>query len=253
MDASALHATGRAGWPAIDVPFEDFAAYVAARDPAPEHAASLYLACACARGDAAAVAALDGAYFDGVRAAIGRVARSASAADEAVQLLREKLFVTDGSRERGIAGYAGRGDLRGWLRVAATRVALGMLRGRRPDHDDAELDRIATAGPDPEMAVLRQRYAAQANEAIRTAFAALDPRERNLLRQHFVDGLGIDELGRLYGVHRATAARWLEKARETLEKRTRARLAKELAVSAETLDSIVRMLHSDLHISLSGT
>jgi RNA polymerase sigma-70 factor (ECF subfamily) len=253
MNVAALHESGRARWPTIDVPLEDFATYVAERSPSPAHAPSLYLACACARGDARAVAAFEETYFAAVRVAIGRVAADDGVTDEAIQRLRERLFVADGDgRPPGIAGYAGRGDLRGWLRVAAIRITLSLLRSRRPGDGDGELDRITAADPDPEVAMMRREYGEEANHALRAAFAELDVRARNLLRQHFVDGLGIDALGRLYGVHRATAARWLEKARQTLEKRTRALLVKRLGVGGSTVDSIVRMLHSDLRITLSG-
>src|SRR5439155_27001611 len=99
---------------------------------------------------------------------------------------------------------------------------------------DAELDRLVGADPDPETALLRARYASAANEALREAFASLDARERNLLRQHFVDRLSIDDLGPLYGVHRATVARWLERAREALEARTRKLLMERLDVGGGT-------------------
>jgi transposase len=36
------------------------------------------------------------------------------------------------------------------------------------------------------------------------------------LRYHHVDGLNIDEIGAIYRVHRVTAFRWLEKAKEQL-------------------------------------
>jgi RNA polymerase sigma-70 factor (ECF subfamily) len=252
VEIAGLYEIGRAAWPAIEVPRDVFEAYAAEREPSPTQAAAVYLACACSRGDAAAVGALEDAYFDTVRAAVGRVARDAAIADEAIQLLRTKLFVAgDDGKPPGIAGYAGRGDLRGWLRVAATRTAISLLRARRGVDEDGEIDRIAARGADPELSAMRRRYAAEANDALRTAFAALAPRDRNLLRHHFVDGLGIDALGRRYGVHRATAARWLEKARETLERRTRKLLIERLSVGAETAESIVRMLRSDLHITLS--
>jgi RNA polymerase sigma-70 factor (ECF subfamily) len=42
------------------------------------------------------------------------------------------------------------------------------------------------------------------------------------LRLSFVDRLTVDDLGELYGVHRATAARWLQRACEELSSRMRA-------------------------------
>ena len=251
MDLAALHQLGRDAWPTVELPAEAFATYLADREPTPARAADLYLACACARGDAEAIGRFEAAYFDDVRAIVTRLAGDAATADEALQQLREKLFV-GGDRPRGITNYAGRGDLRGWFRVAATRVTLGLLRGRRKAEDVGALDTIAAGDADPELAVMRQRYAIEANQVLRDAFAELTPRDRNLLRQHFVDGLGIDALGKLYNVHRATTARWLEKARAQLEKRVRALLVKRLGVTTATAESILALVRSELHITLSS-
>ncbi|MFY0535383.1 hypothetical protein [Nannocystis pusilla] len=52
--------------------------------------------------------------------------------------------------------------------------------------------------------------------------AELDEQARNLLRQHLLDGLSIDQIAGLQRVHRATAARRLVRVREDLAQRTRA-------------------------------
>jgi RNA polymerase sigma-70 factor (ECF subfamily) len=255
MNAADLHRRGLEAWPEVAVAPERFAAFVAERaadgEVPTERAAELYIVCACADGDGAALRRFEDAYFGDARAAIARVTSEAVIADEALQHLRGRLFVAE-RRLPGIAGYGGRGDLRGWLRVAATRAALEILRARRSSDGDGALERLADAAADPEVALMRREYGAAAGEALLEAFAELEARERNLLRQYFVDGLNIDALGTLYGVHRATAARWVEKARAALERRTRARLRERLGVSRSTLESIVRMVGSDLHANLSG-
>jgi RNA polymerase sigma-70 factor, ECF subfamily len=251
VEIAELHRLGQAAWPTVELPPDAFAAYLATRDGTAARAPDLYIACACARGDAAAIQRFEEAYFDEVRAIVTRLAGDPALADEALQQLRAKLFVAD-ARERGIANYAGRGDLRGWFKVAATRVTLTLLRTRRKAEDMSALGNVAAPEPDPELAVMRERYAADANDAIREAFGELEPRERNLLRQYYTDGLGIDALGKLYGVHRATAARWLDHARTKLEKRVRAVLVKRLGVTTATADSILALVRSDLHITLSS-
>jgi RNA polymerase sigma-70 factor (ECF subfamily) len=70
------------------------------------------------------------------------------------------------------------------------------------------------------------------------------------MRQQCLDGLSIDDLGGLHGVHRATAARWLQKARETLLKETKKNLMKRLGISLAEVDSILRILQSRLDLSL---
>lgn len=251
MNPGDLYRRGREAWAEIDVPEDRFTAYVAERAADAERAGDLYIACACAAGDPVALRRFEERHFADVKAAIARVTSETIVADEALQRLRQRLFVAD-TGAPGITGYSGRGDLRGWLRIAATRAALEILRARRPADGDGALAHLADDAADPELALMRKEYGAAASEALHAAFAELETRERNLLRQYFVDGLTIDDLGALYDVHRATAARWIEKARATLEKRTRAILRERLGVNRTTLESIVRMVQSDLEANLSG-
>ena len=61
----------------------------------------------------------------------------------------------------------------------------------------------------------------------------------------------MDELATSYRVHRATIARWLARARQDLLERTRQRLALAVGASGAEVDSIVRVLGSELDVSLS--
>ncbi len=79
---------------------------------------------------------------------------------------------------------------------------------------------------------------------------ALSPGERNLLRQHFSDGLTVDEIGALHGVHRATAARRVAKARSQLFAGTRRTLMDNLGLNRSELDSVMRMIESNVHVSV---
>ncbi len=65
-----------------------------------------------------------------------------------------------------------------------------------------------------------------------------------------MDGLNIDEIGAIYRVHRVTAYRWLEKARDALVKHTQKLLAAQLKVEKREFDSIMRLIRSQLHLSL---
>jgi RNA polymerase sigma-70 factor (ECF subfamily) len=79
---------------------------------------------------------------------------------------------------------------------------------------------------------------------------ALSPEQRNVLRLHLLDGLNIDQIGLIHQVHRATVARWLARARETVRDDTRRRLAAKIAVDGPELESIVTALHSQLDVSV---
>jgi hypothetical protein len=65
-----------------------------------------------------------------------------------------------------------------------------------------------------------------------------------------VDGATLDELARLYRVHRATVARMLGRARELVLAATRNHLVSQLEVPSQDIDSILRMIWSRIEISL---
>ncbi len=82
------------------------------------------------------------------------------------------------------------------------------------------------------------------------ALATLSVRDRNLLRQYLVDRLTIDQLGRLYRVHRVTASRWVNRAREAFVAATLLALRRRLRVTRSELDSVLRLLRSQVDVSL---
>ena len=151
--------------------------------------------------------------------ALRRLRLPGGTADEVKQALRFELLVGDGAPK--IADYAGRGELAAWLRVTATRKALKLVRrgAREQTLDDILLDHWPDATPGPERRHLRSTYTAELKRAIGDAFATLDVRQRNLLRQHILDELTIDDLARLYRVHRDLRA--LARRRADLGRGTR--------------------------------
>lgn len=146
----------------------------------------------------------------------------------------------------------GRGALGSWLRVAAIRAALSVLRSRREvPVEPSAFDDVATAA-DPLLAALKQRYREAFGEAFRRAASSLTDRERTILRYRYVDDLSIDQIGALYRVHRATIARWVASIREGLFEATRAQLSAALDLSDSDVDSVLRMIDSQLDISIES-
>ena len=90
-------------------------------------------------------------------------------------------------------------------------------------------------------------------DAFKEALASLTSRERNLLRYHFLEGMSIDRIGALYGVHRATAARWIQGARENLCERTRTNMCKRISLSEEGFERILGLIESQIAINLAAT
>ena len=248
----------RREWPDIDVPFEEFAAHVERCTPNPHEQGSrgairwadLYIACACARGDAAAISAFETAFFGEVDAAAVKLGARGLPVEELRQLVRERLFVAEPGERPRILEYSGRGEFRGWVRIVATRQALNVTARtqREVPFDGDELAFVVGTGEDPELAFFRQRYAETFRLAFHQAFDDLYPRERSLIRYAFVQGLTIDAIAELYGVHRATAARWIVKAHTDWERLRNA--ARALGVSKSDYASMVRLIQSHFHITL---
>jgi len=245
-----LHAEGRRAWPDLAVPQERFAAHVAAvaKDTPVERLCipDLYLAFACAIGADKAVETLEKSHFSRLDPLLKRLGASGATGDEVKQRLRERLVVN-----KKIATYSGKGDLWRWLKVAATREALHLLKrekkGRTPSD---ELEDAVSPADSPELELLKRTYRAEFKSAFQETLRSLEPRPRTILRYYLVDGLNIDEIGQIYGVHRATAARWIERVREDLLLGTRERLMGQIRVSGGEIDSIMRLIQSRLDVSV---
>lgn len=214
-------------------------------------AADLYLACALGLGDARALALAEAELVPAARQATARIDAGAAFVDEVVQRLRDRLFVR-GQAPPGIAQYRGSGPLARWVGVVASRIALDLKRADArvaPEVDDV----LATlpAPDDPELAVIWQTCAAEYKAALTAGFATLSRRERNLLRQRYIDELDIDALGRLYRVHPATAYRWLRQVEQRLAAATRAAVMDKLSLSESQVRSIERLIASRLQLSLA--
>jgi RNA polymerase sigma-70 factor, ECF subfamily len=259
-----LHDQARAEWPDFSVPREEFLRYLAERIPpgrsldeaiASLRPADLYLACACSRGEARALEAFDAAYRIEIERAFARVRPAGIGADDAQQILRQKLFVASPDRPARILDYAGRGGLRAWTRMTAVRTLIDVARERSEQRNEVPLDEVLFTASlpaeraAPDLVLLRSQYRAEFRASFEEAVAALTPRQRNLLRQHLVHDLTIDQLGALYRVHRSTCARWLAAARDDLVRGARRFLAGRLGVSQAELDDIMQLVASQLDIT----
>ncbi len=214
--------------------------------------ADLELARRCARGDVDAIASVEARYFVALDRLLARFEGGHALADEVKQRLRQKLFVGDGVPPK-IASYTGQGDLGRWIRVAATREAISLLRreSKEVPVEEVALAQALAGGVDPELAYLKDLYAAEFKAAFEQSIAALGPKERTVLKYHVLDGRNIDQIGAVYGVHRATVARWIAGVRDTLLVRTREILMDKIEVDRAEFDSIMRLIQSQLDVSLS--
>lgn len=249
----SLHARGREAWPDVELDATTFLSLAVRRlgdGPFDDvRAEELYLAIACATGVERAIATLERHYLCQLVPALVRSGQSVATAADVVQGLRVRFLVGEAGRAPRIAEYDGRGSLATWLRVAAVRTAISAHRKHRREISIDEVDLVAAAHS-PELDLLKRRFGVEFELAFRGTFESLTPRERTLLRYQVIDRLGIDRIAAIYGVHRATAARWIAHAREALLDGVRRMLQDQLQIGADELASLFRVLCSQLELSL---
>ena len=263
---SSLYESSRGVWPKFRLSEEVFLSHLARHLGGEERLSEalqatrgpdLYLACACARGDKHAIAVLERDFLCDVPSALGRLRLSASQVDEIRQLVREKLLVGRRGAVPKIADYAGRGPLDSWIRVVAVRTALTFLRATRgapvPTDDrlaERAVAQLATPTADPELDVIRARYAGEFKAAVEEALQKLAAHDRVVLRLHYVDGLNIDRIGAMFRVHRSTVARWIARTKETLLADARRSLMTRLKLTTAEFESLTAAMRSQLHVSI---
>lgn len=261
LDAALLKLVeeGRRAWPELHVPETAFLAFLGrclradgALDPASLRAADLYLACAYGLRVAGADAMIEARYIARVRQVLGRIGVDATTSADICQEMRGRLIeMSDPPPDRKT--YEGRGDLVAWLCVSAVRAA-NRSRGRR--EREVPLDALGPAvlstRNDPEMEYVQRTYKRELARAFQEALATLSSRDRNLLRYHFLDELTVDQIGVIYGVHRATAARWVHRARRTLCERTREGLSRKVSVSQASFQRLLGLIASQISVQLAA-
>jgi RNA polymerase sigma-70 factor (ECF subfamily) len=245
---------GRSAWPGIVVDERTFASYAEALAPAASeseivHAEDLYLAFGALQGDAAALRELDRICTPIVDAIVRRM--KVPDPGEAHQLVRERLLLGRDGGPGKLAEYTGRGRLKNWLRILSVRVLLNRIavRERELPFEQETLARLLGASLDLEIAYMKDLYKEAFHAAFDDALRELGSRERLFLRLSFLEGLTIDDLSRLYGIHRATAARQIVRAERALYDGVRRSLKARLGVDDAEFDSILRLVKSQLSIT----
>jgi RNA polymerase sigma-70 factor (ECF subfamily) len=260
-DDSSLREAWRAGrerWPEVGLGFETFASHVAglrAEGDAPNdqdlaiHGGDLFLVAACLTNDGRALAALERDFLAPLPRIVTAIDPSPGFGMEVAQSLRERLLCPPKFRLRQ---YTGAGSLVGWLRVAAKRLAVDLKR-----RDGASLRQmgeletaLARSQRDPEWELIHRRFRQPLETAMRGALDALGARDRMVLRLYLIRGENIGAIGRMYGVHRATVARWIVAAQRAIVDAVTTRLQNELGFSARECQSLARDLKSGLSFTL---
>lgn len=268
---TALHEDAAAHWSTLALSADRFVGHLAERQPDAlrsvaaidaVHGRDLYLACACADGNAAAIEAFVDRFCVDIERWSARAGLTGSERGDALQDLHIDLFWPEPPRTPQIATYSGRAPLRAWLRAVTMHAAIKLRRGRGTTVSAGERDAPAASQADafsiawattgsPELVAMKHAAEASFEAAFSLAMEQLTPPERTLLRQRYLDGLTIDDLAPLHGVHRATMARRLAQARAAVIERTRAALGERFGLAASAIDGVLRHAGSRFDLSVS--
>src|SRR5262249_4148461 len=135
-----------------------------------------------------------------------------------------------------------------------TAIDLGRVENKHATLDEEArlVSTLAAAEQNPELEYIKAEHRGEFTSAFREALASLSPRDRNLLRLHFVEGMPPEHIGALYRVHRTTVMRWLQAAQVAVLAETKRMLMERLHLSPSECDSLLQILRSRLQVTLSS-
>jgi RNA polymerase sigma-70 factor (ECF subfamily) len=252
----------RAAWPRLLDDDRAFVGHVArTRRGADELSAALAdlqapdlcLAWACARGDADAILEIERRSFGDLEHVWRRYPSIRRDLEDIKQTVRARLFVGEGDEPPKIVEYSAKGTLKSWMRVVFTNLLSNLARqgAREIPVDEALLEALPDRAEGVEVRHVKELYREDLRAAFVQAIEGLTSREKNVLRYCFAEGLAIEQVAAIYGVHRSTAGRWLSLARQSLVAALRADLIARLRISDHELESVLRVALSEVEITLA--
>lgn len=210
----------------------------------------LLLTRACLRGDKAAQKHVLAFCKD----AAVRV-KGAHKADDVAELASElvsSLCVAPPGETPKLAMYRGAGPLHAWLHVCAVRQSLRtQSKAKTVSIEDPVWERIVSDALPPSLSFNRESLVKLMRENLSSAIAGLDDRQRQVLRMRLIEGHSIDAIGEEFGVHRATAARWVDDVRETMRKAMFASLKDKSGLSTADFESMCRQMTGSIYATLA--
>lgn len=251
--ADALRAAVASAPPSVPISWERLARVLSRVMPdasldavADRELAYLHLAEASLEGNEAAIGEVKKLLIDTCAEVLGARGFSRDEIDEVSQALIVRLLIGSDERLPSMTSYSGRGRLGGFFRAAVMRAGLNARRDDRRREKRALQAQLEEVFDDPETRHLKERYLEMFRDALKEAWESLDPERQLLLRYQLEDGLSVDDLARLLGVHRSTAARRLAAAREALAAETRSQLKGTLGLADRDVESVMMLIHSRL-------
>jgi RNA polymerase sigma-70 factor, ECF subfamily len=225
------------------------------------HHEDLFLALACVQGDRVAWECFAESFLPLMRRSAGGACRSVEEREDLAQEIMTGLMAgAETEQATKLAGYNGRGSLAGWLRVTVAHAAIDRLRrAKRQISLEEMLERgreptpVGNGAPhDREEEKLDSRWGTVLAELLAQEIERLAPRDRLLLGLYYLHGVPLKTIGRQFGVHEATASRWLETLRRNIRKQVEKQLRKKYRMSSRDLRSVWRWASEEGAPSLEG-
>jgi RNA polymerase sigma-70 factor (ECF subfamily) len=240
----------RKSWANVPVPFSEFSRFVEERGAAATlNTDDLYLACALAAGQKEAVPHLERSLAR-VPEYLQKAGLSAFA-DEVQQLMRTRVLLASADGAPLILRYSGRGNLGGWLRVVAVRLARDLERSRRRRKEGVLSDGLSSGTPDAEDVLVHKEHQQEFRLAFERAISSLSSEDRNILSLHFVEGLTTDTIAKLFKVDGSTIRRRIARLRDDILRGVTGDLRARLGLNRSTLASMTRVVGKELELSLT--
>lgn len=254
---NALLQQARTVYPNVAIAPEHFAEELGRRTLADENldqlskrivVADLYLAAGCLHGDSKSQSHVHGMLRNLAAVHLCKLDRSPGFADDVVQELTEHMILAPSGANQRLARYSAQGSLGAFLRVSLVRTGQDLLRRRKPE---GNADAVAAPGPTPEIEHVKHRYAREFETALQSALHALQPTERAMLREHYLQSVTLEDLATRYGSSRATIARRLAATKRQIVEATLQALRLDPSSSAAPGAELLALVESRLVLSLS--
>jgi RNA polymerase sigma-70 factor len=225
------------------------------------HHEDLFLASACVQGDRVAWECFAESFLPLMRRFATGVCRNVEEREDLAQEIMTALMAGVGAEQATrLAGYNGRGSLAGWLRVTVAHAAIDRLRRSKRQ---ISLEEMLERGSEPTAAgngalyyreeeKMDSRWGPVLAELLAQEIERLAPRDRLLLGLYYLDGVPLKTIGRQFGVHEATASRWLDTLRRNIRKQVEKQLRKKYRMSSRDLRSVWRWASEEGAPSLEG-
>ncbi len=204
------------------------------------HHQDLFLALACSRDDRIAWEYFAEEYVPVLRRFASKACRIRGDSEDLAQEITTKML----AEKSRLAGYNGRCSLAGWLRVAVSHAAIDRVRRRRSETSLENVDECQASlahvnhNRRKEGEDIDSRWGPALSHIMNDTMLRLSARDRLVLNLYYLRGVPLRIIGRQFGIHEATASRWLEGLRKEIRKQVERELKKKHGMRAGEMRSL---------------